>query len=223
MSMAIVCGDGGTAKTPQPQAGIGGEIVSEMPADVDPDRRYLIYLHNMWMESRGPDLPHPRFGVYEYQEILQALAAPGLVVISEVRPPRSDPHQFARRVSNQITTLLGAGVPPQHVTVVGFSKGGAIAILASSELADDRVNFVFLAACGSWVESAPGVEARGRMLSIREASDDLVESCAGLFARAPSTATSQELVVHLGGGHGAFFRPHAEWVDPIIDWATTDD
>ena len=218
----IACG-GGDAEdtpTPSPTERSRGEVAPAVPGVPEADRRYIIYLHNLWLENSGPDVPHPEFGEYEFDEILRALAEPGLTVIGEVRPRGADPHAAARRVADQVSTLLQAGVPAEHVTVAGFSKGGAIAILASAEIADDRLNFVFLAACGPWVESTPHLIPRGRLLSIRESSDEAAGSCGGLFARAPPATQSREIVLSLGGGHGAFFRPRPEWIEPVIRWAT---
>jgi hypothetical protein len=111
-------------------------------------------------------------------------------------------------------------VPPERITVVGFSKGGGIAIVASSVLADDRLNFVFMGACGPWLDSRPEIVPHGRLLALREASDNLVGSCEGLFARAAGDGKREEKTLDLGGGHGAFYRPRPEWVDPIVEWAT---
>jgi len=194
-------------------------VLAELPQAPDPERRYIIYLHNLWLENQGPGVPHPTFGEYAFDEILLALAEPGVTVIGAVRPPGSDPHAAAQRVADQVSALFRAGVAPEHVTVVGFSKGGAIAILASALTVDDSVNFVFLAACGSWIESTPDLVPRGRLLSIREASDDAVGSCERLFARAPPSVERDEIVLSLGGGHGAFFRPRPEWIQPALRWA----
>jgi hypothetical protein len=56
------------------------------------------------------------------------------------------------------------------------------------------------------------------MLSIYEASDT-VGSCGHLFDKATDPATTAEIELHLGGGHGAFYRPHSEWIDPVVRWA----
>jgi hypothetical protein len=105
--------------------------------------------------------------------------------------------------------------------VVGFSKGGAIAILTALELADPKVNFVFIACCGSWVDrlfDEDDREIRGRMLSIYEASDT-VGSCDALFAHASPDSETAEIRLSVGGGHGAFYRPDPAWVDPVVRWA----
>jgi hypothetical protein len=81
------------------------------------------------------------------------------------------------------------------------------------------VNFVFIGACGPWYGDRPEIVPRGRLLGIREASDDLTGPCEEIFARFPSAGERHEIVVELGGGHGAFYRPHPEWVNPVVDWA----
>ena len=212
---ATACG----AESP-PAADPSPKIFADVPAEIDPDARYLIYLHGAIIETQSVRPTHPRFGVYEYEEILEALGVHGFVVISEARPAGTDGEVYAATVVDQVRELLTAGVPPDHVTVVGFSKGGGIAIAASSMLANDDVNFVFMAACNPWLDSHPEIVARGRLLSIRESSDDLVGSCEGLFERSPSPHDDVEIVLELGGGHGAFYRPNPEWIKPVVEWAS---
>ncbi len=198
-------------------------IHSDVPAAIDSSARYLIYLHGRIIEDQGVRPTHPEFGIYEYEQILQTFAEQGLVVISEARAPATDGTEYAAKVVTQVTTLLDAGVPPERVTVVGFSKGGGIAILASSMLTNDRLNFVFVASCGPWYADRPGIVPRGRLLALREASDDLAGPCDELFARWPANADRSEIVLDLGGGHGAFYRLHPEWVEPVVAWAMSSD
>jgi predicted esterase len=205
-----------------PHAETSPQIFADVPAEIDPGAHYLIYLHGAIIETQGVRPTHPRFGVYEYQEILEIFSGRGFVVISEARSTGTDGAKYAEKIVGQVETLLAAGVPPDHVTVVGFSKGGGIAIAASSMLANDDVNFVFMAACNPWLDSHPEIVARGRLLSIRESSDDLVGSCEGFFERSPSPNDHVEIVLGLGGGHGAFYRPRPEWVDPVVEWASVD-
>lgn len=221
VALGAGCGSHGAPAADQVVGRVGpaGAIFRGLPATVDPDARYLLYLHNRFLEVAAPGDRHPTFGPYEYQAILDALAERRLAVIAEQREPDADPAEWANRVAHQIRSLEAAGVPPERISVVGFSKGGVIAILASSELADDRVNFVFIAACGGWTDSVPGLAPRGRMLSIREASDDSAGSCEPLLARAPAGSETREIELHLGGGHGAFFTPRDEWIEPVVAWA----
>ena len=215
--VSVACG----AESP-PVVDRSPQVFSDVPAEVDPNARYLLYLHGAIIETQGVRPTHPRFGVYEYEEILSTFAERGFVVISEARPSGTDGMVYAATVVDQVREILATGVPPDHVTVVGFSKGGGIAIAASSMLANDDVNFVFMAACNPWLDSHPEIVARGRLLSIRESSDDLVGSCEGFFERSPSPNDHVEIVLELGGGHGAFYRPNPEWVEPVVKWASVD-
>lgn len=198
-------------------------IFGEMPDEIDASARYLFYLHGRIIEEKGVRPTHPRFGVYEYRAILETFADLGFVVISEVRPSAADVATWAERVGGQVRRLVSGGVPPEHITVVGFSKGGVIAIFASSALADDRLNFVFMGACGPWVEGQADLVPRGRLLALRESSDSLVGSCSELFARRGVGGESREVVTDLGGGHGAFYRPQPEWVQEVVAWAALPD
>jgi hypothetical protein len=198
------------------------QILTDVPSEIDPDARYLFYLHGAIIERAGVRPTHPEFGVYEYQQILEVFAERGFVVISEARPAGTDATRYAATVADQVRALLASGVPPRHVTVLGFSKGGAIAIISSSLLANRKVNFVFMAACGPWLASRPEIVPHGRLLALREASDGLVGSCEGLFARAAGDGEHEEITLELGGGHGAFYRPRPEWIDPVVEWASVE-
>ena len=194
-------------------------ILNEIPVRIDPNAHYLFYLHGAIIERAGVRPTHPEFGVYEYQEILEVLAANGFVVISEARPAGTDVGVYAAKVADQVRALINGGVPPERITVVGFSKGGGIAITASSALSEPRLNFVFMGACGPWLEARPEIVPKGRLLAINETSDDMVGSCEALFSRTDEETAHEEVMIAVGGGHGAFYRPRPEWVDPAIEWA----
>ena len=102
------------------------------PQAIDPEARYLIYLHGRIIEDEGPEAVSPEFGPYEFHATLEYLAAAGSMVIAEVRAPNTDADAYARRVVEQVNTLIERNVPPENITVVGFSKGGAIAIVTSA-------------------------------------------------------------------------------------------
>jgi len=194
-------------------------IFIDVPVQIDPNSRYLFYLHGAIIERAGVRPTHPKFGVYEYREILEVFAGRGFVVISEARPAGTNGAVYAEKVADQVGALMKGGVSPEHITVVGFSKGGGIAITASSVLSEKRLNFVFMGACGPWLDSRPEIVPHGRLLALRETSDDLVGSCEELFARTTSEGDRKEIILELGGGHGAFYRPRPEWIDPVIEWA----
>jgi len=199
-----------------------GTILDRLPEAPDQSARYLVYLHGRIIEEQGRRPTHPTFGVYEYDRILAALAAGGgVVVISEQRPAQTNVDKFAAHVVDQVRTLERAGVPPEHITVAGFSKGGGIAIRASAFLKEPRVNFVFMGACGEGDFDRTDLKVEGRILSIYEANDEIGRSCKDLFGKAPGEGERSEIEVHVGDHHGTFFRVHREWIDPLLRWAET--
>lgn len=201
-----------------PVAAQRGAILGDVPAEVRPGARYVIYLHGRIVEEKGPRPTDERFGIYEYQQILDTLAASGAEVIAQQRPAGTDFRAFGAHVADQVRRLRAAGVPAERIAVVGFSKGGAIAMVASALLEDPRIPFVFLGACGDWVRGRDDVDVRGRILSIYEASDELGTSCEPLFQQAGQPGGHREVRIATGAGHGAFFRPRPEWVAPVLEW-----
>jgi hypothetical protein len=208
--LLVGCGGGGPT-TPSPS---DDERLSAGPP-------HLIYLHGAIIEDQGPRPTHPRFGIYEYQQILDTFTAAGFDVSSEQRPARTQPQEYASRTAARVRSLLDSGVSPNEITIVGFSKGGVIAVLTALELDNPEINYVFIACCIPFlegvVESSDG-PIQGRMLSIRELSDEL-GSCNALFELASPISETVEIELSLGGGHGAFYRPQPEWVDPVVRWA----
>lgn len=199
-------------------------ILGALPAQGQATPRYVIYLHAKIVEETGSLLPtDPTFGVYEYDAILDSLRRPGFVVLSDQRPPKADSDSFAARVAGEVDSLLRRGVSPRAITVVGFSKGGWIAILASSRLQNPAVSFVFMAACGPWSNDRPDLHVAGRLLSLYETSDSLGVSCAPMFVRRSPGSVTRELALSLGLGHGTFFQPRAAWLTPAIAWAEGRD
>ena len=197
----------------------GGAVLRDVPEKIDPAAKYLFYLHGRIIETGGVRPTSPRHGVYEYEQILQTLAGRGFTVLSEARPADTEHAVYARKVVGQIERLLKAGVPAQSVTVVGASKGGAIAVFASTLLKNRDVNFVVLAGCG---DSGPyrenKVDLHGRVLSIYDA-DDLGVSCAKYYKQSTGLKQSAEIETRLGVGHGLLYKPFKEWIDPAVEWA----
>jgi hypothetical protein len=186
--------------------------------------RTIFYLHGKIVEDQGLEATSERFGRYEYEAILKALRAGGSEVVSEVREARTNPWQYARKIAGEITELKDSGVPSQHITVVGASKGAAITVLISNILEDPKINYVLLAICGQqmleyWESN--DICTTGRVLSIYEVSDELAQSCDKLAARCSAGVTRyQEIELELGLGHGMVYRPYDEWVTPTLEWST---
>ena len=190
-------------------------IHTDVPDSIDPAARYLIYLHGRILEVQGRRATSPDFGRYEYDAILAALADKGLVVISELRGPDTGP-DYAKKVAAQVRKLVAGGVPANHITVAGFSKGGFLARATALELADPAVNFVIMAGCGRGTDTVAARRLKGRLLSIYDESDEMAGSCQRLFA---SGMPTREVKLTTGLRHGLFFHPRPEWVDLVADWA----
>ena len=190
----------------------------------DSTTRYVIYLHGAILESQGAGAVHPRFGAYEYAAILDSLAARGVAVLSELREENADGEACARSVSATVDSLLSAGVPPENVTVIGFSKGGGIAMRACTLIRNERVNYVFMACCPRNMTSWPERQYVGRILAIHETSDTFAGSCRSAILGSSEEddvpgVTYEELEIDTGLEHGAFYRPLEDWLGPALEWA----
>jgi pimeloyl-ACP methyl ester carboxylesterase len=201
------------AATP-PTAGV---ILTDVPASVDTGARHVLYLHGRILELQGRNAVSPDFGPYQYDAILQAFAGRGFTVISEVRQGDAGA-PFVAKVAGQVRRLLAAGVPPQHVTVVGASKGGFLTLAAAAEIGEAELSYVVLAGCGpSTVDLGP--KLKGRILSIYDEKDRFSPSCEETFRKAPGLGAHKEIVLKLGVDHGLLYRPREEWIGPAVEWA----
>jgi pimeloyl-ACP methyl ester carboxylesterase len=109
------------------------------------------------------------------------------------------------------------------VGVVGASMGAGIALLASARLQEPGVRFAVLGACLSpnarRLVTEEGKGPCGRVLSIREKSDDFTEPCpAWEDAQSPPSLVVREMVLETGLAHGFLYRPLPQWLDPVVEW-----
>lgn len=191
---------------------IGGAAAA---SEADP---LVYYLHGSIVEGDDPRPVHDRWGVYDYPFVVEALGSQGATVVSEHRAADTDVNEYANGLAAEIKEQIASGVPPQNITVVGFSKGGAIAILVSGLLDEPDVRFVFLAACANWLTLHPDIVPKGRILSIIEKSDRLGGSCDSFAARNENLGSYREISISTGKEHGAFYLPRAVWIDPLLAW-----
>jgi len=198
------------------------------PTDIDPTIRYLFYLHGRILEDQGLSAISPEYGEYQYQEILSVLESHGFAVISEQRPKNADGWEYAQRTTSQVTELLKAGVPAGSITVVGSSKGAAIATVVSDLVGNSDVNYVLLGSChptliDDWKQG--GLILSGNVLAIYDFADDEYSgSCEELFNLSDGKGLSRhdELVLQVGTGHGILYKPLPEWVLPTVQWANQE-
>jgi hypothetical protein len=195
------------------------------PESIDPAAKYLFYLHGKIIEDQGIHAVSPDFGEYEYEAILQKIADHGFKVISEQRPKNADGTKYAERVVGQVKDLLNAGVPSANITIVGASKGAAIAVEISHLLENKEVNFVIIGICNpdNLAEfKRNGTSLYGNVLSIYDVADtEYGGSCEELFALSEGWGLGRhnEIVLHVGIGHGILYKPLDEWIVPAVEWA----
>jgi hypothetical protein len=194
-------------------------------AGVDVGARHVIYLHGRIVQEQQSARPHhPEFGYYEIEQILAAFRNHGFIVSGEVRAKLASVSESADRVVDQVRRLLDSGVPPERITVVGASMGGGIAVLASARLQSPKLRFAVLGICFSKAEASVGrdggLRPAGRILAIREASDDLTNPCPAWKAEGgtQSRIVVREVVVNTGLRHGFLYRPLPEWLEPVVEW-----
>ncbi len=178
----------------------------------------VFYLHGMIVETQGASARHPEYGQYEYENILETFREKGFRVISEIRPENTDVEAYADKIVSQIDSLLKDGISPQMITVIGASKGSMIAMVTSTKLQNELINFVFMAACNEWVKENLRLNLCGRILSVYEASDDIGKSCRDIMNDSECHGEFKELELSTGRKHGFIFSPLAEWVDPSVLW-----
>jgi len=203
------------------------QIDAADPKAKSTDEQVIFYLHGRIIEDQGPGAESDRFGRYEYEAILKSLSRNGHRVVSEVRKPKTDVWSYARKIAADIEELKSTGLPSKDITVVGASKGAAIAVLVSHLVRDARINYVLLAICGTrmleyWDEE--NVCITGNVLSIYETSDELASSCVALADRCSDRITSyEEIELSLGVGHGMLYKPREQWVAPALEWTRKNE
>jgi len=194
----------------------GDDIVARDSFDMN--TRFIFYLHGKIIEDEGIEAEHPEHGRYEYFETLSYLATSGGQIISEVRPSGTDVFEYAENVNGWVTHLLNAGVAPQNISIVGFSKGAGIVILASDLLKNPAINLVLIGICSDEINTMTNVSLSGRVLSLFDTSDEFGGSCEDLAARSAGISEFKEISYSTGEGHGAFYQAESFWLDAVLEW-----
>ena len=195
--------------------------LSDVPGAPKVDAKYIIYLHGIGIEkvsiARADE---------DYNGILKALEGQGFIVISEVRSFDTKVNEYGKKVAGQVMALISKGVPPQNITVVGYSKGGLITLWAAAAGDNRKVNYVVMAGCilkgsenyDTYMNNvAP--KLKGRILSMFDAADPNRGTCKDFFEAAGAKVTGKEIKFETGTGHGLFKKPVDQWMNPLTDWA----
>jgi hypothetical protein len=194
------------------------EIYTDIPTTIHPDERYVFYSHGLIVEGDDEKPVSPRYGLYDFPAIKQALfEGGGFNLIAYHRPRDADIGAHATMLEWWVRKLVQAGVPPSHITLIGFSRGGQITAHASSGLRDLGINTAILAICSKGdVVGHPSLVLGGRLFTIYETTDEM-GSCEKLGRRG-KLASFEEISITTGRQHGAFFQPLPQWLTPLKDW-----
>jgi len=182
------------------------QLYEQFPSDIHASERYVIFSHGLIAEGEDPRPVSPKYGVYDFPRIKEALFKDGgfnLIAVQRKKGVELENH--VSQLESWVHRLLAAGVKPSRVTLVGFSRGGQITALASGHLASEGINTAILAICSDGdfaVDSGPAIVLGGNFLSIYETSDEL-GSCAKLADRS-HLRSFKEVAISTGKAHGAF-------------------
>jgi hypothetical protein len=198
-----------------------GQLYTDFPKDVDSTQHYVFYSHGYIVEGNNQKPVHPRFGIYDFPAIKQALSSSKFNLIAYHRPKNTQPKLFSKKLANDVKKLIKMNVPAKNITLLGFSRGGFITALASSRLSSENfatsLNTILMASCGEWINQMPQIKLSGSVLSIYETSDSF-SSCQLLIKQSPNVVSFKEVAITTGKQHGAFFSPRKQWLNPVIDW-----
>ena len=170
----------------------------------------------------------PCFGIYDYHGIVNSFAKCAFTVISEIRPQGTKLDKYAGKIARQVKSLLANCIPPEQITVAGFSKVATIALLVSSKLKNPGVNFVVMGLCG---HNEPRVRKhynkrlarslqfiQGCFLSIYDFSELKCAEFQTILKNVSAKITFKEIMLKNGLGHSMFYRPRRDWIEPIAAW-----
>jgi hypothetical protein len=178
--------------------------------------KHFFYMHGCCLS---------RVGSGGYASIVREFGKSGLDVKYERRYDDSDEalQAFAQKIAGQVRALLAQGVPPEDITVSGYSIGSALSMYVAIALANPKINYVLFAGCpgsGARAFDIDYPKVQGRVLSIFDEGDDRFGSCKGLL---PESVLKKELALSSGQGHMIFQNIHdfalRLWKDPAEAWA----
>lgn len=194
-----------------------GKTYEQFPDKVDPNKNYVFYSHGKIVEGTNTNPIHPRWGEYEFPAVKEALSSNKYTLVAYHRPENTNPKKFALKLSNDVQKLISLGVKAKNISLVGFSRGGEITILASNNLQNPDVNIILLASCANFMKNIEVFKVYGKVSSIYETSD-MVGSCQFLINQSSNVSSFNEISISTGKEHGAFFKPIPEWVKPVKRW-----
>ncbi|WP_338838861.1 alpha/beta hydrolase [Flavobacterium ginsenosidimutans] len=185
------------------------------------NQRYIFFFHNKFVEDSPLNVPHPEYGKAEYNEILESFRKDNFIVFSEKRKKNTNAADYAQKITKQVKALIKKGVPPNHITVIGTSKGGYIAQFVSTYLSNPDVNFVFIGCFRDVdIQEIPDINFCGNILTIYEKSD--IYGVSAIKRKETSKCKIEhfkEIELNTNLKHGFLYKALDEWIAPSKKWA----
>lgn len=172
-----------------------GTVHSDVPESVNPEARYMIYLHGGWPEIRSLSDPHPKHGLFEYEKIVNALIEKG------VPANRITVAGFSKGGAMSLLVASMAKQPGLNLVNMAGCGRGQFRKSYDNFLTDDASKM------------------QGRMLSLYDSKDQIGGTCKDAKAKSAQLVFKEE-VLNVGAGHGTFYSPRKIWIDKVAAWAT---
>ena len=190
-------------------------------AQIKDDSKFVIFLHNRFLETHSLEELRHEYGRTEYKEILAEFKKGGLNVISKKREGKVNAREYAQRIIHQVDSLILKGIKPTDITIVGTSKGGYIAQYVSALAINPKLNYVFIASFRNIdIQNIPEINYCGNILTIYEKSDTLGVSAIKRKQNSSCKIENfKEIELDTKMKHGFLFKPLKEWIEPVINWA----
>ncbi len=199
-------------------------IVSCIPnkkKEVQPtgNANYIFFLHNKFAEENDLNVAHPQYGKVAYIKIIETFQKEG-IVLSEKRKPNTDVKKYAKKVVQQIDSLLSLGIEANRISVIGTSKGGYIAQYVSTYARNSDINYVFIGCFqNDDIENYPDIQFCGNILTIYEKSDPFgVSAIQRKNTSKLKINQFKEIELNTNLNHGFLYQSHNEWLEPCLMW-----
>ena len=195
---------------------------SKHTQNLETDKDYIFFIHNKFLEENSDGTFSDKYNVtVDYNGILQSFKKDGFIVLSEKRIKNTDTKKYAEKIVSQIDSLIKTGVKPNHITIVGTSKGGYIAQYVSTFAKNPNLNFVFIGSFQeSDIENYPEINFCGNILTIYEKSDFFgVTAIKRKETSKLKINQFKEIELNTGLKHGFLYIASDEWIKPCKMWA----
>lgn len=184
--------------------------------------RHIIYLHGRIVELQGKAAFSEEHGKYELDSILDALKDGNAQVYCELRPENTEVPAYAQKLSRMIDSMVGTGIAPKNISVIGASKGALIAATTSS-INPQPVNYVLMGGNNRTIEQQNDWHFHGRVLCIYDPSDTIAGRNYDYWkAHSPQVKAFEQLELREQLGHGFLYRPLPSWTVPALKWARNE-